>query len=239
MAKLRQSSINNLILASLSADDFSLLGPYLESVSLVLRQEIFRAGEPINHVVFPDSGILSIVAEIEEGRFEVGMAGREGIVGLPLLLNVDRTPHTALVQGVGQGWQIGAQHIRAAMEASSSLRSLLMRYVHTYIVQITQTAYANAGYEVAPRLGRWILMTHDRTEGDELVLTHEFMATMLGSRRSGVTFAVQSLEGKGLIKATRGRISVRNRTGLEELAGNAYGFAEREYSKVLQFPIKK
>jgi CRP-like cAMP-binding protein len=202
-----------------------------------LRQHVYRGGEPISHVLFPDSGIVSVVADIEEGRFEVGMAGWEGLAGVPVLLGVSHTPHTAIVQVPGVGWRLAAEQLRTAMAKSAALSSTLHRYVHTFIVQISQTAFANAGYSLEARLGRWILMTHDRTAGDELLMTHDFMATMLGTGRSGVTFAVQSLEGNGLIRATRGRIIVRNREGLEALAGDAYGLAEREYSNVL--PISR
>jgi CRP-like cAMP-binding protein len=239
MAQLEQSSIRNHLLAALSIDDFALLQPQLEQVDLELRQLMFRAGEPISHVIFPVSGLISIVADIEQGRFEVGMTGWEGFVGVPLALGVGRTPHTALVQMGGQGLRITAAQLQAAMEQSASLRSLLLRFVHTFVVQVGQTAYANAAYDIEARLARWILMTHDRVGGDELVLTHEFMATMLGTGRPGVTFAVQQLEGNGLIRARRGRMTVLDRPGLELLAGNAYGMAEREYSNVLQFPIHR
>jgi CRP-like cAMP-binding protein len=239
MSVLHQSSVTNHLLTALSPSDFALLQSHLEPVDLQLRQHVFRAGEPMNHVVFPDSGVVSIIADIEEGRFEVGMTGWEGLAGVPVLLGVTHTPHTALVQVPGTGWRLAARQLRDAMDESTTLTSLLLRYVHTFIVQVSQTAFANAGYPLEARLGRWILMTHDRTEGDNLGMTHEFMATMLGTGRSGVTFAVQTLEGNGLIRATRGRITVRNREGLEALAGDAYGLAEREYTNVLQFPLKK
>src|SRR5690606_4764728 len=156
----------------------------------------------------PDSGIVSVIADIEEGRFEVGMAGWEGFVGVPVLLGVSHTPHTALVQVPGAGWRLAAEQLRIAMAQSATLTSVLHRYVHTFIVQVSQPAFANAGYCLDARLGRWILMTLDRTAGDDLLVAPEFMATMLGTGRSGVTCAVQSLEGNGLFKATRGRIIV-------------------------------
>jgi CRP-like cAMP-binding protein len=237
VTELQQSSIINQLLASLSHSDFALLQPHLQPVDMELRQHVYRGGEPISHVLFPDSRIVSMVADIEEGRFEVGMAGWEGLAGVPVLLGVSHTPHTAIVQVPGVGWRLAAEQLRTAMAESAALTSMLHRYVHTFIVQISQTAFANAGYSLEARLGRWILMTHDRTAGDELLMTHDFMATMLGTGRSGVTFAVQSLEGNGLIRATRGRIIVRNREGLEALAGDAYGLAEREYSNVL--PISR
>lgn len=239
MAQIEQASIRNYLLASVSAEDFGLLQPHLEPVALQLRDHFFHACEPITHVLFPDSGLVSIVADIEEGRFEVGLAGWEGMVGVPVILGINHTPHTAMVQGTGEGWRINAGAIQMALDTSASLRSVLLRYVHTFIVQVSQTAYSNAGYPLEARLARWILMTHDRIEGDELVLTHEFLATMLGTQRPGVTLAVQALEGNGLIRATRGKILVRDRAGLEAVAGNAYGMAEQEYTNVLQFPIRR
>ena len=236
---LHQSSITNQLLAALSPNDFALLQKHLEPVDLQLRQQVVRAGEPMSHVVFPDSGLLSIVTDIEEGRFEIGMSGWEGFAGVPVVLGVAHTPHTALVQVPGTGWRIAAQPLRDAMHESDTLTSILLRYVHTFIVQISQTAFANAAYPLEIRLARWILMTHDRSVGDHLLLTHEFLATMLGTGRSGVTFAIQTLEGNSLIRATRGRITVRNREGLEAVAGDAYGLAEREYTKVFQLPLRK
>lgn len=239
MAQLTRASVRNRLLTAMSPDDFALVQPHLEPVKLELRTILFRTGEPISHVTFPETGMASIVADIEEGRFEVGMAGWEGLAGVPLLLGVSHTPHTAMIQGPGAGHRISAEHMRPLLEQSATLRSILLRYVHTFIVQVSQTAYANAGYDVQARLARWLLMTHDRAETDELIMTHEFMAIMLGTRRPGVTLALQNLEGSQLIRATRGRVLIRNRAGLEELAGDAYGFAEREYSNVLQFPIRR
>jgi CRP-like cAMP-binding protein len=239
MTELQQASIRNHLLSALSAEDFVLLQPQLEPISYELRQIVFRAGEPISHVLFPESGLLSIVADIEEGRFEVGMVGWEGVVGVPVVLGVEQTPHTALVQVPGSGLRMTAPQFQSALDQSPTLRKLFLRFVHTFIVQVSQTAYANAAYDIEARLARWILMTHDRVDGDELVLTHDFISTMLGTGRPGVTFAVQQLEGVGLIRAMRGRIIVRNRGGLEALASNAYGMAEREYTNVLQFPISR
>jgi CRP-like cAMP-binding protein len=234
---MAQHESRNRLLAALSSDDYALLQPHLEPVSYKLRQVLFCAGEPIDHVLFPESGLISVVADSEQGRFELARTGWEGLVGVPLVLNVGHTPHTALVQSGGQGLRIPAQRLSTAIERSGSLHSFLLRFVHTFVVQLGQTAYANAGYDLEARLARWILMTHDRVDGDELHLTHEFMATMLGTGRPGVTFAVQVLEGDGLIRARRGRMIILNRPGLENLAGKAYGLSEREYAR--QFPVKQ
>ena len=239
MAQLQQSSIRNRLLASLSPDDFALVQPHLETVTFELRQHLFRAEQTITHVTFPERGIASIVADTREGRFEVGMVGSEGLVGTPIVLGVDRTPHTCMVQAPGEAFRIGAGELQAAMDQSGTLRTLLLRFVHTFMVQVSQTAYANAGYSVDERLARWLLMTHDRLEHDDMPVTHEFMSIMLGTRRPGVTLAVQMLEGAGMIRATRGHIRIRDREKLEQIAGQSYGFAEREYSNIFQFPIKR
>jgi CRP-like cAMP-binding protein len=239
MAQLQQSVIRNRLLTSLSPDDFALVQPHLETVTFELRQHLFRADQRITHVTFPERGIASIVADTAEGRFEVGMVGSEGLVGSALLLGIDRTPHTCMVQAEGEALRIGAGELQAALEHSPTLRALLLRFVHTFIVQVSQTAYANAGYSIEERLARWLLMTHDRLEHDDMPITHEFMSIMLGSRRPGVTIAVQTLEGTGAIRATRGHITVRDRQKLEQIAGQSYGFAEQEYSNVFQFPIRR
>ena len=239
MAQLQQSFVRNRLLASLLPDDFALLRPYLDPVTFEKGEYLFRAEQTITHATFPEQGIASIVADTAEGRFEVGMVGSEGLVGVPIVLGVDRTPHTCLVQASGKAFRIEAGELQTAMDSSGTLRTLLLRFVHTFTVQVSQTAYANAGYSIEERLARWLLMTHDRLEHDDMPVTHEFMSIMLGSRRPGVTLAVQMLEGAGVIRATRGRISVRDRKKLEQIAGQSYGFAEREYSNVFQFPIKR
>jgi CRP-like cAMP-binding protein len=239
VAQLQQSTIRNRLLASLSPDDFALVQSHLEVVTFEVREHLFRADQKITHVTFPEHGVASIVADTGEGRFEVGMVGWEGLVGVPIVLGVDRSPHTCMVQASGEALRIAAEALQTAMDHSSPLRALLLRFVHTFIVQVSQTAYANAGYSIEERLARWLLMTHDRLKRDDLPITHEFMSVMLGTRRPGVTLAVQMLEGVGVIRATRGHITVRDREKLEQIAGQSYGFAEKEYSNVFQFPIKR
>ena len=239
MAQLHQSIVRNRLLATLSSDDFALIQPHLRAITMELRDNLFKAEQPISDVIFPEQGIASIVADTEEGRFEVGMVGSEGLAGSSIVLGVDRSPHTCLVQAPGDAFAVGAAELQAAMDQSASLRTMLLRFVHIFLVQVSQTAYANAGYSIEERLARWLLMTHDRLESDVMPLTHEFLSIMLGTRRPGLTLAVQMLEGTEAIRATRGRITIRNRQRLEEIAGHSYGFAEREYSNVFQFPLRR
>jgi len=233
MAHLQQASVRNRLLSGLAPDDFGLLQPDLEPVPLDLRHWLIEAGEPIQHVTFPEQGIVSILADTMEGRIEVGMIGPEGMAGLPVVLGIDRSPHSYLVQAAGDALRIPAQNLRTAIRHSPSLQAGFLRYVHTLMVQTAQTAYANAGFTIETRLARWILMTDDRLEGDDLPLTHDFLSMMLGVRRPGVTIAVQTLEGDKLIRAKRGGITVLDRVRLEEVADSAYGVSEAEYASVM------
>lgn len=236
MAQPQQSSVRNRLLAGLSPADFERLQPHLQPVSLDLREVMLDAKGPIPHVTFIERGIASGLANTSEGRIEVGLVGSEGMIGLPVVLGIDRSPYAYMVQGVGEGLRISAGELRAAVGESPSLQARLLRYAHVLMVQKAQTAFANAAFTVEARLARWILMTHDRTEGDELLLTHDFLSMMLGVRRPGVTVAVQVLEGNRLIRATRGRITVLDRDGLEAVADDAYGLAESEYEDALAEP---
>src|SRR5215218_5305408 len=233
MAHLQQASVRNRLLSALNPDDFGLLRPHLEPVALDLRQWLIEAGEPIQHVTFPEHGIISILADTSEGRIEVGLIGPEGMAGLPVVLGIDRSPHGYLVQAAGEALRITAQDLRTALRHSPSLHARFLRYAHTLMVQIAETAYANAGFTIEARLARWILMTDDRLGRDELPLTHDFLSMMLGVRRPGVTTAVQNLEGNRLIRAKRGSITVLDRTGLEGVADSAYGASEAEYARVM------
>src|SRR3954454_15277874 len=233
MAHLQHASVRNRLLATLTPDDFDLLQPHLVAVPLEMRHWLIAAGEPIQHVYFPERGIVSILADTTEGKIEVGMIGPEGVAGLPVVLGIERSPHSYLVQAEGEALRITAPDLRTAMQYSPSLHARLLRYAHALMVQTAQTAYANAGFTMEARLARWILMTDDRLEGDELPLTHDFLSMMLGVRRPGVTIAVQNLESNRLIRAKRGHITVLDRTGLEGVADSAYGASEAEYASVM------
>jgi CRP-like cAMP-binding protein len=233
MVQLQQASVRNRLLSALNPDDFDLIQPYLEPVALDLRQWLIEAGEPIQHVTFPEHGIISILADTSEGRIEVGLIGPEGMAGLPVVLGIDRSPHGYMVQAAGEALRITAPDLRTALRHSPSLHARFLRYAHTLIVQTAHTAYANACFTIEARLARWILMTDDRLEREDLPLTHDFLSMMLGVRRPGVTIAVQSLEGNRLIRAKRGHITVLDRTGLEGVADSAYGASEAEYARVM------
>lgn len=233
MSQPKQSNVRNRLLAALSPDDFARLAPSFEIVSLPVRETLIVPGERITHAHFVEDGLVSLIADTAEGRIEIGLVGREGLVGVPLVLGTDRTPHIALVQAGLVALRIAARPLTAALDASPALRGVLGRYVQGLIVQVGQTVYANTDLTIEARLARWILMTHERLDGDELPLTHEFLSMMLGVRRPGVTTATHVLEGAGMIRARRGRIIVLDREKLEDMAGDAYGPAEAEFERLL------
>ena len=155
---------------------------------------LIEADKPIQHAYFPQAGIASI-ADTSEGRIEVGLIGREGLVGVPIVLGLNRSPHGFLVQAEGKALRITTANLRAVNEERPAIQAVLMRYVHALMVQTASTAFSNASFTIEARLARWILMTHDRVDGDGLPLTHDFLSMILGVRRRGVTVAVQTLEG--------------------------------------------
>lgn len=185
---------------------------------------------------FPEGGYGSLATEAPEGsKVEAGVIGREGLIGAsPVLLGVDRTPHHIFIQAPGEMLAIDTAALCAAVDQSPSLRKLLLRYTQVLFVEAVQTAFVNATYQSEVRLARWLLMCHDRMDGDELVMTHEFVSLMLGVQRSSATLAVQALEGYRLIKARRGRLTILDRKALEEIAGAGYGLPEAEYARLIE-----
>jgi CRP-like cAMP-binding protein len=234
MPKLSQSSVRNRLLAALPAADFALIRPHLEPVPLGQSDVIIQAHAPIEHVYFLEAGVTSIVTRTErDRRIEIGLVGREGFAGVPVLLGTDRTPHETFMQIGGVALRIEAEAFRHAVEQSPSLQKLLLRFVQVFHLQTAQTAACNGSQPVGRRLARWLLMCHDRLDGDELPLTHEFIAVMLGVRRPGVTEALQILETEQAIRAERRNIVVLDRRKLEATAGDGYGVPEAEYERLI------
>jgi len=227
-------------LLALSVQDASLLQPQLERVSLPVGTRLAEPNTPIQHVYFLDEGIASVVASTPQGRrIEVGLIGREGLTAPCALLGVGRSPHECFVQTPGAGLQILADDLSRALAASASLHQHLLRFVQAFMIQMGQTALANACHVIEQRLARWLLMCHDRVDGDDLATTHEFLSLMLGVRRAGVTVALQALEERGLIATQRGQVTVLNRAKLEGVAGDSYGAAEAEYERLIGLPVSQ
>ena len=231
---LAVSPSSNRLLAALSRADLDLLQPHLKHGPLKLRQGLESPNRRIDYVYFPDGGFASVVAvQANDTRIEVGLIGYEGMTGTSILLGSDRTPHSTYIQAAGQGQRIGALKLRQAMEASKSLRMLLLRYVQVFMVQTAHTAISNARGRLDARLARWLLMAHDRVRDETLPLTHEFLSLMLGVRRAGVTEALHSLESQKLIYTGTGKVALRNRKGIERIAGNSYGTPEAEFRRLI------
>jgi CRP-like cAMP-binding protein len=227
----------NRLLAALPPEDLALLWPRLEAVKLPFRKVLHALGEPITAVHFPVAGYVSMLAHLNDGdAAEVGMVGSEGMVGLPLLLGADRDGLEALVQAPGAALRIGATAFRESLEDIPALRSLLLRYALIHHGQVVRTAACNGRHYIEQRLARWLLMAHDRTEGDSFPMTHEFFGTMLGVRRSGVSIAAGQLQKAGFIRYERGRIEVTDRPGLESVACECYCIARRTSDELLGTP---
>jgi len=227
------NSRNNL-LSSFSSDDYGLLEPHLKPVSLELRKNLERPNKRIDAVYFPEHGFASVVAMQPNGKeAEVGLIGREGVTGTPVVLGNHRSPHAVYIQAAGEGQCMPADELRKAILASPSLHGRLLKFVQSFVIQTAQTAICNAQSKLDQRLARWILMAHDRLGVDTLPLTHEFLSLMLAVRRPGVTEALHALKNRGLIGAARGNITVRDRKGLERTAAQSYGLPEAEYRRLL------
>jgi CRP-like cAMP-binding protein len=229
-----QAASRNRILSALTAEDYSLLQPHLEFAQFELRQVFEKPNEVIEHVHFMERGMASVVADgTRNRRIEVGMIGWEGMSGVTVILGNHQSPNETFIQVAGSGLSMLSAELRGAMRTSPALHALLLRYAQAFMTQTAHTALANGRAKINERLARWLLMAHDRADGDEIPLVHEFLALMLGVRREGVTVALQRLEGAALIRAKRGLIVIRNRKGLERCADGLYGVPEAELDRLL------
>ncbi len=226
--------IRNRLLAALAPDDLARLRPHLEPAALILGEAPTEPGRPITRVLFPEAGIVSLLAisPNKQSSIEAGMIGREGMVGLPVVLGTDVELHETLVQGDMRGWWLASDVLRRAMTDSPALHGVLLRYIQTFMAQTAHTLLANTTRRIDERLARWLLMIRDRLDGDDLSMTQPFLSRMLGANRPGVSLAVRALEDAGLIRHVRGRITVVDRAGLETAAGGSYGAPEAEYARL-------
>jgi CRP-like cAMP-binding protein len=218
----------------MSAEDFALLAAHLKPCSASKGTVLFEKDQPIESVWFMDIGIGSIITVSAEGqRVESGIFGRDGFAPVAAVLGGDRSPHDGQVQLPDDCHRISFEDFKQAISQSPSLHGLLLRYAHALSVQTSYTALSNAIHPIEERLARWLLMCHDRSDDNTLPLTHDFMSVMLAVRRPSVTTSLHVLEGNGFIRAERGCIIIRDRAGLEEFAGDAYGPPEREYERLI------
>jgi len=228
---------SNHLLDLLPPAELARLRPHLSSEVLSLNQTLQARGKPVKSVFFPTSGMISIVAMMRDGAaVEVGIAGREGMLGVQAVLGDDISINEAMVQIPGNALRMPADVLRREAQASPELRAVLLRYVQAVLNTATQSAACNRAHLLEQRLARWLLTARDRAAADRLPLTHEFIAMMLGVRRAGVTVAAQSLQTAGLIQYAHGRITIADREGLEVAACECYEVTKRDYTRLLGIP---
>ena len=223
------STNGNKLLAALSKEDYARLNPMLEQVSLDYGKTIYEPGEIIRDVYFPNSGLISLLAAVEDGAtLEVGIVGREGVVGLPVFLGVNTTTSRAIVQGAGFAMRIKAGDFLEESRNGGGLPNLLQRFTHTMLAQVSQSAACYRFHAIEARLARWLLMTADRVESNDFQITQEFLSNMLGVRREAVNRSAVVLQQQGLIQYSRGRIRITDRGGLEKATCACYRILKDE-----------
>ena len=230
-----QPAFRNELLAALPSDVAAQLRPLLRRVSLAIEQVLHEVGNPIDYVYFVESGLVSLTAETGDNGFvEVGMTGREGLVGTAALLNPDAVAvHRALVQIGGTALRMDAATLRGLVEQNPALRDRCLRYLQVVMVQTSQAAACNARHDLPERLARWLLMVRDRVDSDEVPMTQEFLSYMLGVRRAGVSVVASALQAQGLIQQSRGRMAILDRAGLEQEACPCYRLIEDNRQRIM------
>jgi CRP-like cAMP-binding protein len=224
----------NAVLDHLSEKDFALLEPSLQKVELTFRKRLQSANRKIETVYFAESGLASVIAVGggERKQAEAAVIGYEGVVGIPVILADDRSPHEIFMQVEGGGHSMPAAAFREALDQSPTLSRACLHFAHVFSIQAAYTALANARGSIEQRLARWLLMAQDRLGTNELLLTHDFLALMLGVRRAGVTVGLQHFEAKGVISHERGAITILDREALVENANGLYGGPEAEFQRL-------
>lgn len=224
--------IANRLLAALPRKAYLDLLPNLESVPLLFEQTLHKSREPIEHVYFPNYGVISLLTIMADGtKAEVGLIGNEGMTSLSVFLGVDTTPLEALVQVGGEAMRLEVGVLKALVKRGDPLVDLLRSYTYALMFQNSQIAACNSYHEVAERCCRWLLMTHDRVQADSFPITQKFLSRMLGVRRSSVTVVANKLQQAGLIRYSRGQMTILDRLGLEQAACECYGLLKSELDR--------
>jgi CRP-like cAMP-binding protein len=224
----------NQLLASMPMPEWQRIGPLLEAVDLPLGKVLYESGSKMGHVYFPIDAIVSLLYVMENGASaEIAVVGNEGLVGIALFMGGDTTPSRAVVQSAGKGYRLRAADIKEEFKRSGPVLHLLLRYTQALITQMAQTAACNRHHALDQQLCRWLLLSLDRLSGNELVMTHELIANMLGVRREGVTEAALKLQKLGMIRYARGHITVLDRKALEGRVCECYAVVKKEYERLL------
>jgi CRP-like cAMP-binding protein len=224
----------NHLLAALPDAEWQRWQPQLESIEMPLGQVLYESGGTLSHVYFPTSAIVSLLYVMENGASaEIAVVGNEGIVGISLFMGGGSTPSRAVVQSAGEGFRLKAQTMKDEFNRAGPVLHLLLRYTQALITQMAQTAVCNRHHSLDQQLCRWLLLSLDRLHGNELVMTQELIANMLGVRREGVTEAALKLQKAGLIRYARGHIAVLDRESLQKRACECYAVVKDEYERLL------
>lgn len=224
----------NHLLAALPAAEYDRLSPYLEHVQMPLGEALCESGGQLKHVYFPTTSIVSLLYVLEDGASaEIAVVGNEGILGISLFMGGETTPSRAVVQSAGHGFRLKSQLLKQEFNRAGPVMRLLLRYTQALITQMTQTAVCNRHHSVEQQLCRWLLLSLDRLSSDELHMTQELIADMLGVRREGVTEAAGKLQRAGLIEYSRGHIKVLDRPRLERQVCECYQVVKAEFDRLL------
>jgi len=235
MSQDRRNLCQNKLLSALPTQEYERLLPYMETVSLNFQQIIYAPNQSIDYVYFPNSGIISLVNITEDGRtIEAAMVGNEGMAGIPVFLGADRMPGQAISQVVGNALRMKADVFKYEVTPGTSLYNLLLRYTQALLNQISQSVACNCLHSVERRCCRWLLMCHDRVRSDQFTLTQELLSQMLGVRRASVSEVAATLQKEGLIRYNRGKITIRDRLGLEATACECYRVVKEEFERLLR-----
>ena len=228
---------DNYILKAIPDSEYEMIAADLQEVSLEVGHIINHPYEPIPHVYFPNNSMISVIASTPDGQLsEAGVVGREGLLGISMILGADTTPHENAVQLPGTALKMSTKSFREKFEQCSQFRALLLKFTHANLMQISQTALCNRLHDVKQRLVRWILMSHDRSDSDVLPLRQELLAIMLGVHRPTVSTVAVQLKDKGYINYSRGVITVLDRKVLEAICCDCYQVVRQEYERVLMLP---
>lgn len=230
---IRLNPQSNHLLAALPEEEWARWAPQLELVPMPLGEVLYESGATLSHVYFPTTAIVSLLYVLENGASaEIAVVGNEGIVGISLFMGGESTPSRAVVQSAGSGFRLKSQIIKNEFTHPPVLH-LLLRYTQALITQMTQTAVCNRHHTLDQQLCRWLLLSLDRSQGSELTMTQELISNMLGVRREGVTESALKLQKAGLIQYARGRITVIDRLGIENLSCECYAVVKKEYDRLL------
>ncbi len=240
LQKIYHHPLHNHLLAALPSVDFQRLLPHLKPVDLPLGEVLYESGTLLRDVYFPIDSIVSLLYVMADGASaEIAVVGNEGIIGVSLFMGGETTPSRAVVQSAGHGYQLSGQYLKDEFARAGAMQHLLLRYTQALLTQMAQTAVCNRHHSLDQQLCRWLLLSLDRLSSNQLVMTQELIANMLGVRREGVTEAAGHLQNAGLIQYSRGRITVIDRPGLEARTCECYAVVKRECDRLLPERVAK